>query len=57
MPPDFPEDVRTVVLFKKIGKDKTEMIVTEYANVGQMADFAQLVLEQCFWKMAVALNA
>jgi uncharacterized protein YndB with AHSA1/START domain len=57
MPPDFPEDVRTVVLFRKLGDDKTEMTVTEYADFGQMSHFAQLGMEQCFGKMALALNA
>lgn len=53
MPPDFPEDIRTVVQFKKLGKDKTEMTVTEYADFGQMSKFAQMGMEQCFEKMAV----
>ena len=57
MPPDFPEDIRTVVDFKTMGKDKTEMTVTEYAEFGQISHFAQLGLEQCFGKMAVALKA
>ncbi|HRG54249.1 MAG TPA: hypothetical protein PLL00_15580, partial [Bacteroidia bacterium] len=51
MPPDFPEDIRTVVTFKELGKSKTEMTVTEYADMGQMSHFAQLGLEQCMDKM------
>ena len=51
MPPDFPEDIRTVVLFKDLGDGKTEMTVTEYADMGQMAKFAQLGLEQSMDKM------
>jgi hypothetical protein len=56
MPPDFPEDVRTVVLFKKLGENKTEMSVTEYADFGQISKFAQMGMEQCFGKMVVALT-
>ena len=46
MPDDFPEDVRTVVTFKVIDDNTTEMTVTEYADFGQMSHFAQLGLEQ-----------
>ena len=46
MPPDFPVDVRTVVEFKEIGKNQTEMIVTEYADFGSISHFAKLGLEQ-----------
>ena len=51
MPPDFPEDIRTVVTFKDIGKNKTEMTVTEYADFGQMTEFAKIGLEQSLDKM------
>lgn len=51
MPPDFPEDVRTVVTFKELEKGKTEMTVTEFADMGQMAKFAQMGLEQSIAKM------
>ena len=51
MPPDFPEDVRTVVTFKETGENKTEMTVTEIADFGQMTTFAKLGLEQCMDKM------
>lgn len=46
MPIDFPEDIRTVVTFKVINPDETEMTVTENANFGQMTHFAKLGLEQ-----------
>ncbi|HTS43019.1 MAG TPA: SRPBCC domain-containing protein [Puia sp.] len=46
MPPDFPEDVRTLVTFKVIDKNKTEMTVTEFADFGQISHFAKLGLEQ-----------
>ena len=51
MPPDFPEDVRTVVTFKEIKKGQVEMIVTEYADFGQISHFAKLGLEQSMNKM------
>jgi uncharacterized protein YndB with AHSA1/START domain len=53
MPPDFHEDVRTEVTFKKLGNGKTEMTVTEYdwEMGGQMSEFARLGLEQCMDKM------
>ena len=52
MPADFPEDIRTVVTFKMISKDKTEMTVTEHANFGQIEHFAKLGLEQSLEKAA-----
>jgi uncharacterized protein YndB with AHSA1/START domain len=51
MPADFPEDIRTVVTFKAMGINKTEMTVTEHADFGQTTHFAKLGLEQCFDKM------
>lgn len=51
MPPDFPEDVRTLVTFKELGKNKTEMTVTQFADMGQMNHFAKLGLEQTLDKM------
>lgn len=56
MPPDFPEDIRTVVTFKKLGSNQTEMTVTEYANMGQMAGFAKMGLEQSLDKMGLIFN-
>lgn len=52
MPPDFPLDVRTVVVFRDLGKSKTEMTITEYADMGSMSNFAQLGLEQTVEKIA-----
>lgn len=56
MPPDFPEDVRTVVTFRSMGKNRTEMTVTEYADFGQMSHFAKLGLEQSIGKMKMAVE-
>ncbi len=51
MPPDFPLDILTVVEFKDLGNNKTEMTVTEHADFGQMSEFAKLGLEQSLGKM------
>jgi uncharacterized protein YndB with AHSA1/START domain len=54
MPPDFPEDIRTVVTFKPLG-DKTEMTITEYGLPSpdtQMGKNAELGLNQTMDKMA-----
>ncbi|MBS1597545.1 MAG: SRPBCC domain-containing protein [Bacteroidetes bacterium] len=56
MPPDFPEDLRTVVTFKQLAKDKIEMTVTEYADFGQMSHFAKLGLEQSMDKMVAIFS-
>ena len=48
---DFPVDIRTLVTFKELEKGKTEMTVTEFADMGQMAKFAQMGLEQSIAKM------
>ena len=53
MPADFPRDIRTVVTFKKISTQVTEMTVTEYGEFGSISNFAQLGLEQSIDKMAV----
>lgn len=53
MPADFPMDIRTVVTFSEVAAGKTEMTVTEYADMGMMSDFAQIGLEQSLDKMAV----
>lgn len=51
MPADFPLDIRTVVTFRVVGNDQTEMTVTEYAEFGSISNFAQLGLEQSLEKM------
>ena len=51
MPADFPEDIRTLVEFKKLDENKTEMTVTEFAEFGQMSKFAQMGLDQSIDKM------
>jgi uncharacterized protein YndB with AHSA1/START domain len=51
MPADFPMDIKTVVTFREIMDDKTEMTVTEYAEFGTISNFAQIGLEQSMDKM------
>jgi len=56
MPPDFPAEVPTVVTFKSISPNKTEMTVTQYADMGQMTHFAKLGLEQSIDKMTAIFS-
>jgi uncharacterized protein YndB with AHSA1/START domain len=51
MPADFPVEIKTVVTFKAIANDKTEMTVTEFAEFGSISNFAQIGLEQSLDKM------
>lgn len=54
MPSNFPQDTRTVVIFKDLGNGKTEMTVTEYglpALDTEMGKNAELGLNQCMDKM------
>lgn len=51
MPPDFPIDIRTVVTFKALSGDETEMTVAEYADFGTISNFAQTGLEQSMQNM------
>jgi uncharacterized protein YndB with AHSA1/START domain len=52
MPPDFPKDMRTEVIFNASGS-MTEITVTEYDwTVGQMLEMSKMGLEQCLNKMA-----
>jgi len=57
MPKDFPEDIRTVVTFKAINPNETEMTVTENADFGQMTHFAKLGLEQSLDKARLIFMA
>lgn len=56
MPSDFPRDVRTVVVFTALEKNKTEMTITEYAEFGTISNFAQIGLEQSVEKMLAVFN-
>jgi uncharacterized protein YndB with AHSA1/START domain len=55
LPPDFPKEIRTVVVFKAIGQ-MTELTITEYDwTVGQMYIYSQLGLHQSIDKLAQVL--
>lgn len=56
MPADFPADIQTIVTFREIGPNQTEMTVTEYADFGTISNFAQIGLEQSLDKMVVIFN-
>jgi uncharacterized protein YndB with AHSA1/START domain len=56
MPSDFPADIKTVVTFRVLANDKTEMTVTEYAEFGTISNFAQLGLEQSMDKMVAIFS-
>ncbi len=53
LPLEIPKEVRNEVTFKDLGKDKTEVTVTEYGwMVGQLMEMSKMGLEQCLDKMA-----
>ena len=56
MPADFPKDIKTVVTFKAVAKNQTEMTVTEYADFGMISEFAQIGLEQSLDKMVAVFS-
>jgi len=56
MPPDFPMDIKTVVTFRQITTDQTEMTVTEYAEFGSISHFALMGLEQSMDKMVAVFG-
>ena len=59
MPSNFPEDTRTVVTFKDLGDNRTEMAVTEYnmpAPDTEMGKNAELGLNQSIDKMVAIFN-
>ena len=55
MPPEFPRDTRTVVIFRDLGNGRTELTVTEYnlpTPDTEMGRNAELGLHQTLDKMA-----
>jgi uncharacterized protein YndB with AHSA1/START domain len=56
MPSDFPIDIKTVVSFRAIAKNKTEMTVIEYADFGTISNFAKIGLEQSLDKMVALFS-
>ncbi len=56
MPADFPDEVRTVIVFKALGS-QTEITITEYNwTVGQMRDYSELGMNQSLDKLADSLK-
>ena len=57
MPPDFPAEIRTVVTFKRIRGDMTELTVTEYDwPVSQMYVFSLAGMHQSIDKLIESLR-
>ncbi len=57
MPPDFPEDIRTVVTFKRVRDDMTELTVTERDwPVSQMFVYSLAGMHQSIDKLAESLR-
>lgn len=57
MPPDFPKEIRTVVTFKPIRADMTELTVTEYGwTPGQMYVYSLAGMQQSIDKLAESLE-
>jgi uncharacterized protein YndB with AHSA1/START domain len=53
LPPEFPKDVQTVLTFKALGDDQTEIHIVEYGfPEGQLLEYAVIGMEQCLDKMA-----
>jgi hypothetical protein len=55
MPPDFPREIRTVIIFKAKG-DMTELTITEYDwPVSQMSVYSYAGMHQSIDKLAESL--
>jgi uncharacterized protein YndB with AHSA1/START domain len=55
MPPDFPKEIPSSLVFKRVG-NKTELTVTEYGwTAGQMRDMSESGMSECLDKLAAAL--
>lgn len=56
MPSDFPEEIPSLLAFRRVG-DKTEFTAIEYGwPLGQMREMSKLGLEQCLDKLAENLR-
>lgn len=56
MPPDFPEEIPSLLAFKRVG-EKTEFTAIEYGwSLGQMREMSKLGLEECLDKLAESLK-
>ncbi len=58
MPPDFPKELRTVIVFKPIRSDMTELTITEYDwPVGTMFVYSLAGMQQSIDKLAESLKS
>ena len=56
MPPDFPEEIPSLLAFKRVD-GKTELTAVEYGwTLGQMREMSKLGLEECLDKLAENLR-
>ncbi len=56
MPADFPEEIPSILAFKRVN-NKTELTAIEYGwTLGQMREMSKLGLEQCLDKLAESLK-
>jgi uncharacterized protein YndB with AHSA1/START domain len=57
LPPDIPQDVRSLVTFHALGEHRTELTVTEYGYVSdQIRELSKAGLEQVLDKLATSLQ-
>lgn len=61
MPPDFPEEIPSLLAFKRVGDPstglRTELTAIEYGwTLGQMREMSKLGLEECLDKLAENLR-
>jgi uncharacterized protein YndB with AHSA1/START domain len=57
LPPDMPRDVRHVITFKAVDKEKTEMTVTEFGyKSDQHLELSKAGLNECLDKMAAIFD-
>ncbi len=57
MPADFPEEIPSLLAFKRIDENKTELTAIEYGwSLGQMREMSEQGLSQCLDKLAESLK-
>ncbi len=57
MPPDFPQELHTVLTFRRVRDDMTELTITEYGwTAGQMYVYSLAGMHQCVDKLAESLK-
>ncbi len=57
LPPDMPQKVHSLVIFKAIGNNKTEINITEFGYTSdQIIELSKAGMEQCLDKMAASFT-